>query len=343
MCVTCGCSSDQNHVEGEGHGHEHTHADGTTHAHPHVHGQEHGHAHEHDHAHGRAHEHAHGAVHRHRHADGSWHSHDHGDAAVAAASGAALGAAHAPGVTPKRMVQIEQDILAKNDAVAAANRQRLADRGIFALNLVSSPGSGKTTLLVKTIQALQGRLKVAVIEGDQQTTLDADRIRATGAPAVQVNTGKGCHLDADMVRRALDRLDPADGSLLLIENVGNLVCPAAFDLGEAHKVVILSVTEGEDKPLKYPDMFHAADLLLVNKTDLLPYVQFDVEAAIGHARRVRPGIEALRVSATTGEGMDAWLDWLERGAAAARAARDASVEALRRRVAELEARLGAGD
>ena len=343
MCVTCGCGSDQNHVEGEGHGHEHTHADGTTHAHPHVHGQEHGHAHEHDHAHGRAHEHAHGAVHRHRHADGSWHSHDHGDAAVAAASGATLGAAHAPGVTPKRMVQIEQDILAKNDAVAAANRQRLADRGIFALNLVSSPGSGKTTLLVKTIQALQGRLKVAVIEGDQQTTLDADRIRATGAPAMQVNTGKGCHLDADMVRRALDRLDPADGSLLLIENVGNLVCPAAFDLGEAHKVVILSVTEGEDKPLKYPDMFHAADLLLVNKTDLLPYVQFDVEAAIGHARRVRPGIEALRVSATTGEGMDAWLDWLERGAAAARAARDASVEALRRRVAELEARLGAAD
>ena len=343
MCVTCGCGSDQNHVEGEGHGHEHTHADGTTNAHPHVHGQEHGHAHEHDHAHGRAHEHAHGAEHRHRHADGSWHSHDHGDAAVAAASGAALGAAHAPGVTPKRMVQIEQDILAKNDAIAAANRQRLADRGIFALNLVSSPGSGKTTLLVKTIQALQGRLKVAVIEGDQQTTLDADRIRATGAPAVQVNTGKGCHLDADMVRRALDRLDPADGSLLLIENVGNLVCPAAFDLGEAHKVVILSVTEGEDKPLKYPDMFHAADLLLVNKTDLLPYVQFDVEAAIGHARRVRPGIEALRVSATTGEGMDAWLDWLERGAAAARAARDASVEALRRRVAELEARLGAAD
>jgi hydrogenase nickel incorporation protein HypB len=344
MCVTCGCGSDQNHVEGEGHGHEHTHADGTTHAHPHVHGHAHEHAHGHDHSHGHAHEHAQGAGHRHRHADGSWHSHDHGDDAVAAtASGAALGAAHAPGVTPKRMVQIEQDILAKNDAVAAANRQRLADRGIFALNLVSSPGSGKTTLLVKTIQALQGRLKVAVIEGDQQTTLDADRIRATGAPAVQVNTGKGCHLDADMVRRALDRLDPADGSLLLIENVGNLVCPAAFDLGEAHKVVILSVTEGEDKPLKYPDMFHAADLLLVNKTDLLPYVQFDVEAAIGHARRVRPGIEALRVSATTGEGMDAWLDWLERGAAAARAARDASVEALRRRVAELEARLGAGD
>jgi hydrogenase nickel incorporation protein HypB len=344
MCITCGCGSDQNHVEGEAHAHEHTHADGTTHAHPHVHGHAHEHAHEHDHAHGHAHEHAHGGGPRHQHADGSWHSHDHGDDAVAAAApGAALGAAHAAGMAPKRMVQIEQDILAKNDAIAAANRQRLADRGIFALNLVSSPGSGKTTLLVKTIQALQGWLKVAVIEGDQQTTLDADRIRATGAPAIQVNTGKGCHLDADMVRRALDRLDPADGSLLLVENVGNLVCPAAFDLGEAHKVVILSVTEGEDKPLKYPDMFYAADLLLVNKIDLLPYVQFDVEAAIGHARRVRPGIEALRVSATTGEGMDAWLGWLERGAAAARAARDASVEALRRRVAELEARLGAGD
>jgi hydrogenase nickel incorporation protein HypB len=239
-------------------------------------------------------------------------------------------------------VQIEQDILAKNDAIAAANRQRLADQGIFALNLVSSPGSGKTTLLVKTIEALHGRLQAAVIEGDQQTSRDADRIRATGAPAVQVNTGKGCHLDADMVRRALDQLAPADGSLLLVENVGNLVCPAAFDLGEAHKVVILSVTEGEDKPLKYPDMFHAADLLLINKTDLLPYVDFDVDAAIDYARRVRPGIDVMRVSATTGDGFEAWLDWLVRGVAAARARRDASVEALRRRVAELEAALGRG-
>ena len=339
MCVTCGCGSDQNHVEGEIHAHEHTHADGTTHAHPHdhAHGNDHGHAHVLDREHD--------AAHRHQHADGSWHTHDHGHAtapaaAAAAASGTVLDAAHAPGVAPKRMVQIEQDILAKNDAIAAANRQRLADRGIFALNLVSSPGSGKTTLLVKTIEALQGRIAAAGIEGDQQTTLDAERIRATGAPAVQVNTGKGCHLDADMVRRALDRLDPAEGSLLLVENVGNLVCPAAFDLGEAHKVVILSVTEGADKPLKYPDMFHAADLLLINKTDLLPYVDFDVEAAIGYARRVQPGSEALRVSATTGEGRDAWLAWLERGVKAAVAARDDSVQALRRRVAELEARLG---
>jgi len=143
-----------------------------------------------------------------------------------------------------------------------------------------------------------------------------------------------------MVRRALDRLDPADGSLLLVENVGNLVCPAAFDLGEAHKVVILSVTEGEDKPIKYPDMFHAADLLLINKTDLLPYVDFDVDAAIGYARRVRPGIEVMRVSATTGDGFEAWLAWLERGVDAARARRDACVESLRRRVAELESALG---
>jgi hydrogenase nickel incorporation protein HypB len=179
-----------------------------------------------------------------------------------------------------------------------------------------------------------------VIEGDQQTSRDADRIRATGAPAIQINTGKGCHLDADMVARALARLDPADGSLLLVENVGNLVCPAAFDLGEAHKVAILSVTEGEDKPLKYPDMFHAASLLLINKVDLLPYVDFDVDAAVGYARRVRPDIEVMRVSATTGEGMDAWLGWLERGVAEARERRHASVESLRRRVAELETALG---
>ena len=195
-----------------------------------------------------------------------------------------------PACRRRESSQIEQDILAKNDAYAARNRQLLADRGIFALNLVSSPGSGKTTLLVRTIEALRGRMPVAVIEGDQQTSLDADRIRATGAPAVQVNTGKGCHLDAHMVGHALDELAPADGSLLLIENVGNLVCPAAFDLGEAHKVVILSVTEGDDKPLKYPDMFHAADLMLVNKVDLLPYVEFDVDAAIAYARRVRPGL-----------------------------------------------------
>jgi hydrogenase nickel incorporation protein HypB len=223
---------------------------------------------------------------------------------------------HAPGVSAKRMVQIEQDILAKNNAYAAQNRQRLAGRGIFTLNLVSSPGSGKTTLLVKTIEMLRGRRLVTVIEGDQQTSQDAERIRATGAPAIQINTGKGCHLDAHMVGHAMEKLDLAEDSLLMIENVGNLVCPAAFDLGEAHKVVILSVTEGEDKPIKYPDMFRAARLMLLNKCDLLPHLDFDVAKAIDFARQVNPGIEVLQVSARTGEGMDAWLAWLEKGAQA---------------------------
>jgi len=211
------------------------------------------------------------------------------------------------------MVQIEQDILSKNNLHAQANRQRLARQGIFALNLVSSPGSGKTTLLCKTIQML-GAQPVAVIEGDQQTSQDAERIRATGAPAIQINTGKGCHLDAHMVGHALDKLQLADHTLLMIENVGNLVCPAAFDLGEAHKVAVLSVTEGEDKPIKYPDMFRAASVMLLNKIDLLPYLTYDVDAAIGFARRVNPRIRVIQVSATTGAGMDEWLQFLRDGA-----------------------------
>ena len=185
-----------------------------------------------------------------------------------------------------RIVQIEEDILAKNAAIASENRRYFDDHGIFALNLVSSPGSGKTTLLEKTISAWGRRSPIAVIEGDQQTSRDAARVRAAGADAVQINTGKGCHLDAQMVAHALAHLAPPDDGLMLIENVGNLVCPAVFDLGEAHKVVILSVTEGEDKPLKYPDMFHAASLLLINKIDLLPYVEFSVETATSYARRI---------------------------------------------------------
>ena len=216
--------------------------------------------------------------------------------------------------TAARHIEIEQDILSSNDAQAARNRQRLAERGVFALNLVSSPGSGKTTLLVATLSRLGAEFSVAVIEGDQQTSRDAERIRATGAPAVQVNTGKGCHLDARMVARALDTLPLDEGGLLLIENVGNLVCPAAFDLGEAHKVVILSVTEGEDKPIKYPDMFRAADLMLLNKCDLLPYLNFDVAQAEAFARQVNPDIRILRVSATNGDGLDEWLDWLRHNA-----------------------------
>ena len=267
------------------------------------------------------HEHDHDQAHEHIHADGTRHVHSH------AAHPYTPAHAHAPGTSPRRMVQIEQDILAKNNAYAAQNRALLAARGIFALNLVSSPGSGKTTLLCKTIERLQERFPLAVIEGDQQTSQDAERIRASGAPAIQINTGKGCHLDAHMVGQAIAKLAPAEDSLLLIENVGNLVCPAAFDLGEAHKVAILSVTEGEDKPIKYPDMFRAADLMLLNKCDLLPYLNFDVDQAIAFARQVNPSLQVIRTSATSGEGLEEWLAWLEGGLARAKGNKDQRVSA----------------
>jgi hydrogenase nickel incorporation protein HypB len=220
------------------------------------------------------------------------------------------------GLTQARTIRIEQDILAKNDAYAARNRARLQDTRTFAVNFVSSPGSGKTALLVRAITDLQARWPIAVIEGDQQTSHDADRIRATGVRAVQINTGKGCHLDAHMVGHALDHLPETTGGLLFIENVGNLVCPAAFDLGEASRVVVLSVTEGEDKPLKYPDMFAASDLMLLNKSDLLPYLDFDVGACMEAATRVNPRIQILTVSARTGEGMTEFYAWIEGRAAA---------------------------
>lgn len=252
-------------------------------------------------------EHHHEHHHHHHSADGSHthgshphpHTHSHSTA---------------PEAERVRRVAVEQDLLARNNAQAAANRQLFTRAGVLALNLVSSPGSGKTTLLVKTIERLAGQWPVAVIEGDQQTSLDAQRIRATGAPASQINTGKGCHLDATMVADALPALPLAAGGLLLIENVGNLVCPAAFDLGEAHKVVVLSVTEGEDKPLKYPDMFRAADVMLLNKCDLLPHLNFDVAQAEAYARQVHPAIRIIRLSATSGEGMDEWLAWLKQQA-----------------------------
>jgi hydrogenase nickel incorporation protein HypB len=205
---------------------------------------------------------------------------------------------------------LEQKVLAKNDALAAANRDWLSGRGILAMNLMSSPGSGKTTLLERTIKEVGERRPIAVIEGDQETTLDADRIRGTGCPVVQVNTGAGCHLEAGMVRDALTALDPPDGAVLFIENVGNLVCPALFDLGETTKVVIISVTEGTDKPLKYPHMFAAADLVIVNKTDLLPYVDFDVGRCGAYARSVNPRLTMIELSATTGDGVSAWYDRL---------------------------------
>ena len=225
--------------------------------------------------------------------------------------GAGIAGMHAPGMSQARMVKIERDILDKNNQYAAETRRQFAERGIFALNLVSSPGSGKTSLLVKTIEELRDKFPIAVIEGDQQTDHDAARIRATGVPAIQINTGKGCHLDAHMVTQAIQQLSLQNNSLLFIENVGNLVCPSSFDLGEAHKIVILSVTEGEDKPLKYPDMFHAADLMLLNKCDLLPYLSFDTGLAIDYAHRVHPGLPVIQISATQGSGMQAWCEWIE--------------------------------
>src|SRR5271166_4554889 len=255
------------------------------------------------------------------------HHHHHGDEADLRRSpglldaGSGLAGVHVPGLSQERIVRIERDILSKNDAYAHENRMRFARNGTFALNFVSSPGSGKTTLLCRAIAELKGRLPIAVIEGDQQTSTDAERIRATGVKAVQVNTGRGCHLDAHMVGHALDDLPSEPNGLLFIENVGNLVCPSAFDLGEAHKVVVLSVTEGEDKPLKYPDMFAAADLMLLNKSDLLPHLDFDVAACMAAALRVNPRLQILTVSARTGEGLAAFYAWIEARAAAARAAR----------------------
>jgi len=249
---------------------------------------------DHDHSHSRARN-----LHHHGHADG------------VIDFGKGLAGVHVPGMSQERTISIERDILSMNDAFAHANRKRLRNSGVFGLNLVSSPGSGKTSLLVRAITDLKDRWPISVIEGDQQTSRDADRIRATGAQAVQINTGKGCHLDAHMVGHALDHLSLGSGGLLFVENVGNLVCPAAFDLGEAHKVVVLSVTEGEDKPLKYPDMFAAADLMLLNKVDLLPHLDFDVSVCVAAAVRVNPSIHVLTVSARTGEGLGAFYSWIE--------------------------------
>ena len=272
MCTVCGCGDST--VEGHGHHHhDHSHNDGYGHHH-------------------------HGGYGHHHHGHGPDIHYGKGDAGVTV-----------PGMSQKRLVEIETGILSENDRYAERNRARLNRLGAFAVNLVSSPGSGKTTLLCATIAAMEG--PVAVIEGDQQTTNDADRIRATGAPAVQVNTGKGCHLDGHMVGHALDHLAPETGTMLFIENVGNLVCPAAFDLGEDAKVAILSVTEGEDKPLKYPDMFTASRLALLNKVDLAPYCDVDIDLYEANLRRVNPLIEIIRVSAKTGEGLDRWIAWLQ--------------------------------
>lgn len=237
---------------------------------------------EHEHGHGDGHTHERSHDHHHEH------SHAHGES---------------------RTVVLEQDVLAKNDALAVRNRSWLDARGITAVNLMSSPGSGKTTLLERTISAM-GELQVSVVEGDQETLFDAERIRATGCRVVQINTGAGCHLDAEMLAGGLERLDPPERSVVLIENVGNLVCPALFDLGEHARVVIMSAPEGEDKPLKYPHMFRGADLVLLNKTDLLPHLDFDTGRFTEHLRAVNPGVDVLPVSATRGDGTAEWYAWL---------------------------------
>ena len=210
----------------------------------------------------------------------------------------------------ERFIKVEQDLLSKNNNYAEQNRAYFKQHNIFTINLVSSPGAGKTTLLVETIKALKEQFPIAVIEGDQQTEHDANRIRTTGIPVIQINTGRACHLDAHGIGHAAMDLKLESNSLLAIENVGNLVCPSSFDLGEAHKVVILSVTEGDDKPIKYPDMFHAADLMLINKMDLLPYVDFDIERCIGYAKQVNPNINIIQLSSTKSDNFEQWTDWL---------------------------------
>jgi hydrogenase nickel incorporation protein HypB len=263
-----------------------------SHDHHHDHKHDHHHDHKHDHHHDHEHKHGH-HDHKHDHDHHHKHHHDH----------------------KRTVIAIEEDILAKNNRLAQFNRALFKDKGIFVLNLVSSPGSGKTTLLEKTLRDTAERFRFAVVEGDQQTDNDARRIAATGVPVKQINTGAGCHLDAHMIMHGIDSFDLDNLDILMIENVGNLVCPAAFDLGEHHKVVVLSVTEGEDKPLKYPQMFHNSTVMLLNKTDLLPHLDFDIEKCKEYARKVSPGIQIFEVSARTGEGMEIWYQWLMAGTA----------------------------
>lgn len=275
MCSTCGCSSNENGITltkmGENH-HTHHHHDGHTHSHEHHHGD---HAHSHEHSHEHSHDHH--------------HHHSHGT----------------------NIVELEKDILHQNQLGAERNRGFFEALNIFTMNLVSSPGSGKTSLLEKTIADLKNEIEFSVIEGDQQTTNDAERIHALNIPVLQINTGKGCHLDSEMIAKSLKELKPKQNSILMIENVGNLVCPSMFDLGENQRVVIISTTEGEDKPLKYPDMFFTSNICIINKIDLLPYLKFDIEKLKENAKKVNPNIQFFEVSATSGKGMEAWYGYLK--------------------------------
>jgi len=272
MCTTCGCEQPDNTTRYTIPGQEDSHTHGHT--------QDHEHAHPHSHDHGHSHNHDHGHS----------HSHDH---------------------SHSKVVQLEQDVLEQNNLLAERNRGFFEAKNIRAINMVSSPGSGKTTLIERMITDLKSELSFYVIEGDQQTMNDANRINATGAPVIQINTGQGCHLDAQMVNNAVKKLDVAGNSVLIIENVGNLVCPAMFDLGEAHRIVVISVTEGEDKPLKYPGMFNSADICIINKTDLMPHVDFNIEKAKEYALQVNHHLKFFEVSAKTGEGLKKFYQWLK--------------------------------
>ncbi len=346
MCNVCGCG--ESRVEGVAHGdHHHDHHGHSHHEHDHHH-EHHHNGHHHDHSQAQQvsneqpvvihhhyhhqgdvhhhvhytlpatshhdHSHSHHEHDHHEHSHHDHHSHDHHQPETMAKGdlhyGKGEAEVHVAGVSQRQLLTLEMDILGNNNKLAEHNREHFEANKQLVLNLVSSPGSGKTTLLTETLMQLKQKFPCAVIEGDQQTSNDADRIRATEVPAIQVNTGKGCHLDAQMVHDAYHQLAMNEPGFLFIENVGNLVCPASFDLGEACKVAILSVTEGEDKPLKYPNMFAAADLMLINKVDLLPYVDIKIEDCIASARKVNPTIQVIKLSAKTGEGMDAWLNWL---------------------------------
>ncbi|HQG77809.1 MAG TPA: hydrogenase nickel incorporation protein HypB [Bacteroidales bacterium] len=295
MCDSCGCGKTEGFVitdplfsQAEKTGHEHDHLHGSDHTHVHSHPHDHDHYHhDHDHHHGDLHAHSHGHD----------HPHDHEDH-------------HNQGTHRLRNIELNTDILASNNIIASMNRRFFEGRKTFCLNLVSSPGSGKTTILEKTIDIIGKNRKIYVIEGDQQTLIDAERIGRTGVPVLQINTGSGCHLDAGMIESALKKMDPEPDSILFIENVGNLVCPALFDLGEYRRVLIVSATEGDDKPLKYPLMFESSQLCLINKSDLLPYVDFSTDDFIRNARSINPGLEFITLSAKTGEGMDAWYRWI---------------------------------
>ena len=294
MCDICGCGQPGKEVKimkpGESQEedqHSHTYAHSHTHHHDdgdHIHMHQHKYTHTHEHEGDHYHEHVHEHDHNHNH-----HEHSHA-----------------------RKVEVEQDLLSRNNLIAERNRGYFEAKNIIVFNLVSSPGSGKTALLERTLLELKEELNFYIIEGDQQTMNDANRIHQTGVPVIQINTGEGCHLDADMIHKSIQKLEPGNDSMLMIENVGNLVCPALFDLGESVRVVIMSVTEGEDKPDKYPYMFRTSHLCIINKTDLLPYVDFDVEKAIEHAMQINSHLEFIELSVKTGEGMERWYEWLRR-------------------------------